>query len=279
MGRSLLNQQVVSGWQSIGEYELDGRVNIRIQDNETLDSLWDGRDNARLALDAIRLVALSPGHTSETRRFDPQPSQEATTIQDARIRIPEILLPVYNAAAVTQCRSQAIDWTVVAAVASMESHHGTYSSNGPRAVLEDGTIVDAEMGEPSPILGVPLDGSVLPNGERILEIPVGEYAGRYGIPEDAIYLHAVGPFQFLPYEFERIADRHKLPGKDPQNFIDAAHAAAAKLCFDTELFADKKTRDSSRMSREALWNGIQRYNPSDYYVNEVLRRAEIYSGD
>ena len=55
-----LNQQTVSGWQTIGEYNLNGDVRIEVHDVRARDDWNDvGPVNARLAVDAIRLVGVS----------------------------------------------------------------------------------------------------------------------------------------------------------------------------------------------------------------------------
>ena len=57
-----LNQQVVSGWQTLGTYNLRGSVRIEIRDTRTREDWNDGdAANARLAADAIRLVTTGTG--------------------------------------------------------------------------------------------------------------------------------------------------------------------------------------------------------------------------
>ena len=52
-----LDQQTTSGWQTLGEYDLNGRVRIEVSDVRTRDDWNDvGAVYARLAVDAIRLV-------------------------------------------------------------------------------------------------------------------------------------------------------------------------------------------------------------------------------
>ena len=65
-----LDQQTVSGWQSLGVYDFDGRVRIEVHDTRTRDDYRDdGTVNARLAVDAIRLVPTDDA----TRTIDPDP--------------------------------------------------------------------------------------------------------------------------------------------------------------------------------------------------------------
>ena len=65
-----LDQQPVTGWQSLGVYDLSGQVDIRIQDTMARDDYRDvGSVNARLAVDAIRLVPI--GH--DTGATEPEP--------------------------------------------------------------------------------------------------------------------------------------------------------------------------------------------------------------
>ncbi len=57
-----LDQQPVSGWQSLGIHDLNGRVRIEVRDTRTRDDYRDvGNENARLAVDAIRLRSID-GH-------------------------------------------------------------------------------------------------------------------------------------------------------------------------------------------------------------------------
>ena len=52
-----LDQQQVSGWQSLGAYVLRGRVRIEVHDTLARDDYRDvGTENARIAADAIRLL-------------------------------------------------------------------------------------------------------------------------------------------------------------------------------------------------------------------------------
>ena len=52
-----LDQQTTSGWQTLGAYDLNGRVRIEVRDVRTRDDWNDvGAVYARLAVDAIRLV-------------------------------------------------------------------------------------------------------------------------------------------------------------------------------------------------------------------------------
>ncbi|WP_419552120.1 fibronectin type III domain-containing protein [Candidatus Poriferisodalis sp.] len=55
-----LDQASVSGWQSLGSYDLEGRVRIEVRDTRARDDYNDvGTVNARLAVDAIRLRSSS----------------------------------------------------------------------------------------------------------------------------------------------------------------------------------------------------------------------------
>ena len=65
VGGPWLDQQLATGWQSLGLYDLDGRVRIEVRDTRTRDDYRDvGTVNARLAVDAIQLVPTEDGSGS-----------------------------------------------------------------------------------------------------------------------------------------------------------------------------------------------------------------------
>ena len=64
-----LDQQTVgSGWQSLGPYLIRGRVRIEVHDILARDDYRDGRENALIAVDAIRLLRTSSTAPPSTPR-------------------------------------------------------------------------------------------------------------------------------------------------------------------------------------------------------------------
>ena len=172
--------------------------------------------------------------------------------------IPAHVLDAYRNAASAHCRSGELPWTVIAGVGAVESAHGTLSGGYVDPI--DMTV------KPDPILGPVLDGSR--PGTRV--VPIGPYAGEYGLPDDARYQQALGPMQFLPATWEATAAGIGLAGASPHNLSHAAHAAAAKLCSAMQ-------RHRVDLSREdALRAAIFEYNNSEQYIDDVLAKAAAY---
>ena len=224
----------------------------------------------------------TPTEPTTSNTIVPKPSRRA-------LQLPRHVLQIYYTAAVAQCPSRLIDWTVLAAIAGIESKHGTYSntdSHRKRKVRTDMTIVYADTGEPATILGVPLMGQELEiGGERVVHegILAGKFAGKYGIDDDAVYMQVVGPFQFRPDTWEENLVRYNPIGQDPQNFEDAAHGAAAKLCFWAKRHLDRNTDSSTRDDKakrfQALSWAILRYNPDYAYVRLIRNEIPTYQNN
>lgn len=108
-----------------------------------------------------------------------------------------------------------LDWTVLAAVGGVESKHG--QAGGART--------DPVTGEARPwIFGSALDGGPGRRG-----IPIGQYAGWWGLTGPS--QQAVGPMQFLPATFEAHAVDFDGDGEtNPHDIDDAAATAAAYIC-------------------------------------------------
>lgn len=162
--------------------------------------------------------------------------------------IPAVVLAAYQRSG-DACPG--LRWELLAGIGQVESGHG---SAGGSVVAADGTISP-------PILGPPLDGTGV--GGNTTPMPVGEWAGRWGLPGP--WLQAVGPMQFLPGTFDAWAVDGDANGSiDPHDVDDAVASAAAYLCGPTERVDDERA-------------ALQRYNASDAYIDEVLAWAEQYA--
>ncbi|HVM10542.1 MAG TPA: lytic murein transglycosylase [Acidimicrobiales bacterium] len=161
--------------------------------------------------------------------------------------IPRLFLDAYRKAAsalerkVPHCR---VSWTALAAIGKVESNHGRY--RGARLAL-NGDVYPR-------ILGIPLDGT---RGTRVIK---DTDAGR--LDNDTVYDRAVGPMQFIPSTWVRIAQDGNGDGvKDPNNAYDAALAAAAYLC----RAVPSGGLDAEEPVRRAFFS----YNRSNAYVDHV----------
>ena len=144
-----------------------------------------------------------------------------------------------------------IQWYDVAAVGFIESRQGRYSN---AAISQTGEV------EP-PILGVALDGTH--NTAKIPMATVGIADG--GGP----YARAVGPLQMLPTTFVTAArlvqSRTGIVLTDPNNFPQAAQAAAVDLCANASFAAGPQPAD------------YLGYNDSLRYAERAVALAEAYS--
>ena len=81
-----LDQQHVTGWQSLGVHTLHGRVRIELRDTRARDDYRDvGTENARIAADAIRL--LRNGQTSSEEPPTPPRSVMAVPHGESSLRV------------------------------------------------------------------------------------------------------------------------------------------------------------------------------------------------
>ena len=112
-------------------------------------------------------------------------------------------------------RCPGLDWTLLAAVGGVESHHGA----------SGGAAVDPITGEARPwIFGPPLNGT-----PGTAAMPIGPWAGWWGLTGP--WQHAVGPMQFLPATFTAHAvDADHDGTTNPHDIDDAAATAAAYIC-------------------------------------------------
>ncbi|WP_153143266.1 lytic transglycosylase domain-containing protein [Nesterenkonia halophila] len=167
--------------------------------------------------------------------------------------IPERPLAAYAGASLHLAESRPdcrIGWTTLAGIGRVESVHG---SHGGSQIAEDGTV------RPE-IIGIPLDGR--PGTREIVDTDGGELDG------DDVWDRAVGPMQFIPTTWERRGrDGNRDGVADPQQYDDAALAAAGHLC----AHGGDLTEDSG-------WNAaVAAYNQSDNYARSVAGWAEDYA--
>lgn len=144
-----------------------------------------------------------------------------------------------------------INWSTLAGVGRVESHHGRY--NGSR-IGADGVLTP-------PIIGIALDGS--PGVQAVPDTDGGRLDG------DTQWDRAVGPMQFLPATWAQRGVRASGDGAapDPQNMDDAALSAAGFLC----------ARGGDLSSAEGWWKAVFAYNRSVAYGRNVFSGADAYA--
>ncbi|NBP85961.1 MAG: hypothetical protein EBU54_12535 [Mycobacteriaceae bacterium] len=140
-------------------------------------------------------------------------------------------------------------WTTLAGIGMVESHHGTYRG----AVIADNGDVNP------PIRGVRLDGT---DGNR--EIRDNDPT----VDGDPLYARAMGPMQFIPETWRLYGvDANNDRVVSPDNFDDAALAAAGYLCF----------RGQDLSSPRGWITALRAYNHSDPYARAVRDWATAYA--
>ena len=162
--------------------------------------------------------------------------------------IPRLVLDAYKRAAaalakkVPHCR---VSWTSVAAIGKVESNHGRY--RGAQLAL-NGDVYPR-------IIGIPLDGT---RGTRVIkDTDKGE------LDLDTVYDRAVGPMQFIPSTWVRIAQDGNGDGiKDANNVYDAALGTAAYLC--------RAVPSGGLDLEEPIKRAFFSYNHSETYVEYVF---------
>lgn len=171
-------------------------------------------------------------------------------------RIPEIAYEAYvaaSAAAPTVAAGCAVDWTVLAGIAQMESAHGRVH----------GGVLSPSGDVRPPIRGAALDGTG--GTQTVSDTDGGELDG------DATWDRAMGPLQFIPSSWRELARDGNGDGVvDPDNLYDAGLAAVAHLC----LLAPGDYTD-----RGDLRAALVVYNESGRYADGVLGWVERYRAE
>jgi membrane-bound lytic murein transglycosylase B len=169
-------------------------------------------------------------------------------------RIPAVAYDAYRAAAAAApsvSDSCAVDWTILAGIAQVESRHGRI--DGEHDVAADGDVVP-------PIRGRPLDGTR--GTQTIADTDGGELDG------DPDWDRAMGPLQFIPTTWSELGrDGNGDGSADPDNLYDASLTAVAHLCLrEPGDYAD----------RGQLRRALVAYNASGRYADDVLDWIDRY---
>jgi len=177
-----------------------------------------------------------------------------TAPQLAEGRIPPVAYEAYlaaSAAAPTVAATCAVDWTVLAGIAQVESHHGRIDPDHDLAA--NGDVLP-------PIRGAALDGTR--GTEPVPDTDGGELDG------DVQWDRAMGPLQFIPTTWRELGRDGNGDGvADPDNLYDAGLTAVAHLCVRTP---------GDYGDRAQLRAALVGYNASGRYAEEVLGWVERY---
>lgn len=145
----------------------------------------------------------------------------------------------------------AVDWTILAGIAQVESRHGQIDA--AHQLAPNGDVVP-------PIRGRALDGTG--GTQTIQDTDGGELDG------DATWDRAMGPLQFIPTTWSELGRDGNGDGEaDPDNMYDASLTAAAHLCL-------REPGDYTQ--RHELRRALIAYNASGRYAEDVLSWIERY---
>lgn len=168
-------------------------------------------------------------------------------------RIPLVAYDAYRSAedaAPTVTGSCAVDWSIVAGIAQVESRHGRLDAHG----------LDADGNVEPPIRGRQLDGTR--GTQTIVDTDEGVLDG------DSEWDRAMGPLQFIPTTWRELGRDGNGDGTaDPDNLYDAALTAVAHLCL---------REPGDYTSRSELRRALIAYNASGQYADDVLRWVDRY---
>jgi hypothetical protein len=169
-----------------------------------------------------------------------------------KVGIPVVAVQAYGYAELVVARTMPschLSWTTIAAIAKVESSHG--SANG--------AVLGADGSVQPPIYGLPLDGK---GGRQLIRD-----TDQGTIDGDTTYDRAVGPLQFIPSTWQSYkVDADNNGVADPNDIDDASLTAATYLC--------QGGRDMSKA--ESWWDAILSYNAVQPYAQKVFEAANDY---
>jgi membrane-bound lytic murein transglycosylase B len=169
-----------------------------------------------------------------------------------KVGIPVVAVQAYGYAELVLARTTPschLSWTTIAAIAKVESSHG--SANG--------SVLGADGSVQPPIYGLPLDGK---GGRQLIrDTDQGVLDG------DTTFDRAVGPLQFIPSTWNSYkVDADNSGTADPNDIDDASLTAGTYLC--------QGGRDMSRA--DSWWDAILSYNAVRPYAQKVFEAANDY---
>ncbi|MFI5889515.1 murein transglycosylase [Actinoplanes sp. NPDC051513] len=169
-----------------------------------------------------------------------------------KVGIPVVAVQAYGYAELVVAKTMPschLSWTTIAALAKVESSHG--SANG--------AVLGADGSVQPPIYGLPLDGKG--GRQMVRDTDQGTMDG------DVTYDRAVGPLQFIPATWNSYkVDADNNGVADPNDIDDASLTAAIYLC--------QGGRDLSKA--ESWWDAILSYNAVQPYAQKVFEAANDY---
>ena len=196
---------------------------------------------------SVAVVAFDTSHNTEAEAPE-QVEGIDDTLLDAYTRGPEIL----ESEEYAQCTG--MRWSILAGIGAVESDHGATVEISP-----DGST------DP-PFVGPRLDGSgVGGNVTPHYDTDNGEWDG------DDEYDRAVGVTQHLPANWDRYGVDATGSGEaDPHNIYDSVASTAVELCQSAQ------GEDVDFADRDDLEDALFRYNPADWYVDDVVSEIDAY---
>lgn len=211
-------------------------------------------DSRFVAVDVPKMIGDAPASTTVNRTTPATGSLTQPVSGPAATGtygIPAVALTAYQHGAQvinSVAKDCHLDWTLIAAIGSIESDHGRTGGN---------TLTAKGVSTPG------IYGPVL-NGKGVAKISDTD-GGK--LDHDASFDRAVGPMQFIPSTWKHVSVDGDSDGKkDPQNINDAALGTAVYLCAGNADLSNAK----------GLRNAVLRYNHDQSYADRVLALAASY---